>query len=439
MAVNINGLNQVYNYYLTEYASKTNSPLDTHKKSDLRNLYNTIVKINKESPLYILDSSKASTSYVVGLKESARKFRNSVMSTKSNLDEDGILTQKKAYSTKPEIATVKYLFPHSEVGAASAPTFRLEVDSLATPQVNIGVFIPSMEAVDLSSGEYSFDVTIRDLSYEFQFKVLEGDTGRDIQERLQRLITNAGIGINASILEDGRGNSALRLESISTGVTEGKKSLFAISDENTSKTAGIVDYLGLNLISEEPANAIFEINGIEHTASSNTFTVKKLYEVTLNGPSSEPGISTEIGLKNDTDSLSENILSLTESYNRFLKEVSINHGKHVRNEQLLSEISYITRQYSAALNDIGLSFTGDGSLKIDDEKLQQSANEGDTDTLLSPVRSFANSMLRKSRQISLDPMQYVNKTIVAYKNPGKNYPSPYITSAYSGMLFNNYC
>ena len=40
MAINVGALNQVYNHYLTEYAPKSNSPLDTHKKSDLRNIYN---------------------------------------------------------------------------------------------------------------------------------------------------------------------------------------------------------------------------------------------------------------------------------------------------------------------------------------------------------------------------------------------------------------
>jgi flagellar hook-associated protein 2 len=48
-------------------------------------------------------------------------------------------------------------------------------------------------------------------------------------------------------------------------------------------------------------------------------------------------------------------------------------------------------------------------------------------------------MLRKTRQIAINPMEYVNKTIVAYKNPGKNFADPYTTSAYSGFLFNNYC
>ena len=64
---------------------------------------------------------------------------------------------------------------------------------------------------------------------------------------------------------------------------------------------------------------------------------------------------------------------------------------------------------------------------------------GDTKRAFSSIMDFTKSLVRKSNQISLDPMNYVNNTVVAYKNPGKNFATPYITSAYSGMMFNSYC
>ncbi len=437
MAVNVSALNQVYNHYLTEYAPKTNTPLDTHKKSDLRSIYNSIVKLNKESPLYLLDKSPASKAYAVGLKESARSFRNSVMATRSSLDEENVLEQKIAYSTHPEIASAKYIGMQED--GAEAPTFRLEVAELAKNQVNLGNALVSEDKITLPPGSYSFDVSIKDVSYEFQFELHEEDTNSEVQNRLQRLIQSANIGIEASVLEDGEGNSSLKLESVSTGLPQDKDTIFEISDENTSKTKGIVDYLGLAQISQNPSNALFEVNGIERTASSNTFTVDKVYEITLSGPSSEPGTATEIGLKNDIDSLSENIHSLADSYNRFIDDVSANPGSHSKSTQLMSEINRITRHYAGGLSSIGLSFSPDGHLSIDDEQMQSAASDSSHSENFSSVKDFANSMLRKSNQISLNPMEYVNKTVVAYKNPGKNYPSPYITSAYSGMLFNNYC
>ena len=53
--------------------------------------------------------------------------------------------------------------------------------------------------------------------------------------------------------------------------------------------------------------------------------------------------------------------------------------------------------------------------------------------------ALSGMLLRKSDQVALNPMDYVRKTVVAYKNPGHNYVSPYTTSAYSGMMFNSYC
>ncbi len=439
MAVNVGALNQVYNHFMTEYAPKTNSPLDTHKKSDLRNIYNSIIKSNKESPLYILDKSEASKAYAIGLKESARNFRNSVMATRSSLDEDDVLNQKMAFSSHPEIASAKYIGLSENGDTPTAPTFRLEVGQLARSQVNFGNSLVADAKIDLPPDLYSFDVSIKDVSYEFQFELHDGDTNLDIQNRLQRLISNANIGLEASVVEDGEGNSSLKLESVATGRSGEKEFTFEISDENTSKAKGIVEYLGIDQVSQPPSNASFAINGIERSAASNTFTVDKVYEITLNGPSSEPGISAEIGLKNDVDSLSENIHSLAESYNRFIDSASSNPGSYSKSSQLMSEIGYITRHYAGQLDALGLTFTSDGRLSVDDARLKTIASEPESEEALSSVKDFANSMLRKTNQISLNPMQYVNKTIVAYKNPGKNFPSPYITSAYSGMMFNNYC
>ncbi|MDE6974928.1 MAG: flagellar capping protein, partial [Lachnospiraceae bacterium] len=68
-----------------------------------------------------------------------------------------------------------------------------------------------------------------------------------------------------------------------------------------------------------------------------------------------------------------------------------------------------------------------------------SISENDFHGQLSSIRNFTNSVLRKTGQISLNPMEYVDRVMVAYKNPGRNFATPYVTSNYSGMLFNGYC
>ena len=45
-------IDAIYNYYLSTYGSNTSNRYDTHKKSELRSVYNNMVKVNKESPLF---------------------------------------------------------------------------------------------------------------------------------------------------------------------------------------------------------------------------------------------------------------------------------------------------------------------------------------------------------------------------------------------------
>ena len=102
----------------------------------------------------------------------------------------------------------------------------------------------------------------------------------------------------------------------------------------------------------------------------------------------------------------------------------------------------ITGFYQQEMEKLGIKSTAEGTLEINSEQLQESVSSmenEDTQSSLKALKSFSQSMIRKSGQISLNPVSYMNKTVVAYKNPSNNFLSPYVTSAYSGMFFNNYC
>ena len=70
----------------------------------------------------------------------------------------------------------------------------------------------------------------------------------------------------------------------------------------------------------------------------------------------------------------------------------------------------------------------------------QSANEGTLRDTLDDLMDFKNDLSRKSREISINPMDYINKKLISYPNPNhsKVFVSPYVTSLYSGMMFNGY-
>lgn len=432
----VHNLTNVYNFYLTTYAPKSSTPYDSHKKSELRSVYNSIVKMNKESPLFILDTSKESQRFAVGMKENARELRNTIASL-GGLDEEELLNKKVAYSSNENIATASYI--GSSKPEDDMPSYDVEVKRLASTQVNMGHFLADAEAIALSPDTYSFDVSIDDLNYEFQFSIKATDTNRDVQDRLSRLINNANIGMTAQVISDHNGNSSLRMESNATGLKDGKYNQFHISDKRTSKASGAVDYLGLDYIASPPSNAVFFINGEEITSTSNHYTIEHLYNLQLKGVSSEEGETASIGLKTDVESLAENVNTLVRGYNSFLQAVSEYSENHPKSSRLFNEMSSVARVYAKGLTQAGLNLNLDGTLEVDNDVLRQKAMSDDAREAFSSMKGFTNSILRKSNQVALNPMNYVNNVIVAYKNPGKNFASPYITSAYSGMMFNSYC
>lgn len=427
-------LTNVYNHYLTSYAPRGTGKYDTHKKSELRSIYNSIVKQNKEAPLFITDTSKESQQYAVGIKENARDLRNTIASL-GGLNEEELLSKKKAFSSNENIATAGFVGETKE----DAPTFEIEVRNLAKPQINLGNFLPSNEVVGKPADTYSFDVHVNDMNYEFQFNVKENETNLQLQKKLANLINNSNISLEVDVVDDDEGNSALRVKSNLTGLPENKSSLFDISDEKTSKNSGMVDYLGLREITRPAENAQFLINGNEKTSLSNHFTVEKTYEINLTGVSPEEGMTATIGTKTDTESLKENIVQLVGSYNDFMKTANEYLEKQANGNKLVGEMNRIGRYYNEGLARLGLEIGEDGSISVDEKKLDEAASAEDASELLTPVKNFTNSLLRKSNQVSLNPMNYVAKTVVAYKNPGHNFVAPYATSAYSGMMFNSYC
>ena len=421
----------VYNHYLTTYAPKSTTQYDAHKKSELRTICNSIVKMNKEAPWYLEVKNKDTQEYAVSLKENARFLHNTIASL-GGLDADESLEQKIAYSSDEDIVSATYVGSNHTDGPP--PTLNIQINALATGQENIGAYLTN-DPIELPPDTYSFDVSINDLNYEFQFNINEGETNKTVQERLVRLINNSGIGIHAK-LDEGDARSSIRLSSDSTGLPDGKDLIFKISDEFTSMTQGTVDYFGLNYVFKQPSNSSFIINGEERSTSSNTFTVGNTFELEFKAVSPEDS-SVTIGLKTDVESLTDNINSLIGSYNSFVSAAAAYSETQSLSNRLVKEMGSIASSYIEEMENMGIHLQSDNTLSVDEDLLTESAQSASFSS--STLKEFAASLARKSTQVSLDPMHYASRTIVAYKNPGRNFASPYTPSAYSGMMFNSYC
>ena len=428
-------LTNIYNNILTTsgMSAAGSTRFDTHKKDELKSIYKSIVAQSKDSPLYLFDNSDATKQYAVSLKENARQLRQ-VIGELSNDNSTQLLDKKTAFSSDENVVEAKYI--GSDEAAHEAPSFDIEVKNLATGQENVGNYIPDSDMA-LEPDTYSFDIHVNDTDYEFQFVVEEGDTAHDIEDKLSRLINRSNIGVNAS-LNEYNGYSALKLTSVATGRRDDGELSFRVSDDNTSKRAGAVAYFGINNVTTEPENATFLINGNERHAYSNTFTVDKTYELTLKSESEE-GVASNIGIKADVESLTENINSLVGGYNDFIRraaEFTANYGKSTK---FTREINTLANFYKGSLGYLGLNVNDDNTISVDQDELRRTVAADEDGEGLNSIQRFTNALLTKSNKISLNPMDYVDKTVVEYRNPGRNFPNPYATSMYTGMLFNYFC
>lgn len=424
-------ISSVYSYYLSQYGNKSNSKYDSHTRTQLKNTYSKVVKINSQTPVYKLDLSTAAQKYAIDLKEHARALENITEDLSDGAD--GTMTFKKsAVSSNASAVNASYI---TDFGAASDDeSFDINVKQLACSQLNTGNYLQP-RSKHIKPGEYSFDLSINDVIYELQFKVDNSETTNNIQNKIARLINRSNIGLTANIKEDSLGNTAINIESESTGINGTTPVIFSIKSDDANNQP-LIDTLGLDRVTQYPANAIFDVDGDERSSMSNSITINKAYDVKLSKVTEEP---VTISLKADADSIVESLNELVAGYNNLISVTNDENNNHFQGtEKLQNEIASIARSYKKQLADSGLSLNKDGTISADKEVIINADNKDALSHIYESLNSFKNSIKEKAENIALNPMDYVNNKIIAYKNPLRSFPDPYNLSAYTGMMFNGY-
>ena len=424
-------ISSVYSYYLSQYGNKSNSKYDSHTRTQLKNTYSKVVKINSQTPVYKLDLSTAAQKYAIDLKEHARALENITEDLSDGAD--GTMTFKKsAVSSNASAVNASYI---TDFGAASDDeSFDINVKQLACSQLNTGNYLQP-RSKHIKPGEYSFDLSINDVIYEFQFKVDNSETTNNIQNKIARLINRSNIGLTANIKEDSLGNTAINIESESTRINGTTPVIFSIKSDDANNQP-LIDTLGLDRVTQYPANAIFDVDGDERSSMSNSITINKAYDVKLSKVTEEP---VTISLKADADSIVESLNELVAGYNNLISVTNDENNNHFQGtEKLQNEIASIARSYKKQLADSGLSLNKDGTISADKEVIINADNKDALSHIYESLNSFKNSIKEKAEDIALNPMDYVNNKIIAYKNPLRSFPDPYNLSAYTGMMFNGY-
>ncbi len=111
-----------------------------------------------------------------------------------------------------------------------------------------------------------------------------------------------------------------------------------------------------------------------------------------------------------------------------------------RSARLQSELNHVFSSGLEELNLAGIRRREDFTLISDPESLRSPETQSRLRALFEEPDGLLAQLSRKMQDIALNPMEYVDKIIIAYPNLSKSgFSNPYSTSIYSGMMFNSYC
>lgn len=429
-------INSVYDYYAAQYGHREYSKYDTHSKAQLKSTFGRLQKINSQTPSYKIDFSDAALKYAIDLKENAREL-SQIADELSDESTDSITYKRSATSSSPQVIDAEYI---GDSCVQDYEPLEVTVSQLACPQTNTGNFLQP-NSKPFAAGEYSFDLQVQDLTYQFEFGVNATDTVTDTQQKIARLINQADIGLNAQLLTDGLGNSAISITSDATGIRGISPTIFHIQSQNSSDASDsnteLVSTLGLDRVTQYPANAVYSVNGTTATSVSNEVTIDNNYVLTFFDTTGKAPVT--ISMNTDTDAIADSIGELIGGYNNLISVTANDANEHFEgNEKLKKDFAGIAKSYNHLLNENGLSVTDNGTIAVDRDAIISAADNGTLGDIFSGLNAFKQAVQKKAEDISLNPMDYVNNKIIAYKNPLRPTNDPYNLSAYTGMIFDGY-
>ncbi len=425
----------VYNHLMQGLIMMRPNRFDTHKKSELQNVYRDIMRLTSEQPLYKVTFDEPAQEYTLGIKNAALSL--SSMVKELNIDDgSSVFKNQIVVSDRPELVDVSVL-EGSSLQDTTLP-LTVEVNTLSSPQENHGTFVPSGEAA-LVSGQYNFTIGIEENLYSFQFNVTKGSTNLDLQKKLSDFINKTAIGLRTRIVQDPETNeSRLDLIAIAAGSSDGEAS-FRPADVRfpDGSSHGIITHFGLDQISVAPVNTMFSINGTRKEVRGRSYLYDNALTLSIKDVTSSP---ITIGKITNQAPIVEKIHTFVNKYNSVFDFVQERQPDNHRARKLLYDLGNTMRQFSSEMNVCGLSVSHTGTLSIDEETIYSAAGDGSLEKLFSEESNFSSTIIKKFSDIALNPMEYLNKTVVTYPNiSAKKTLNPYVSSIYCGLLYNNYC
>lgn len=247
------------------------------------------------------------------------------------------------------------------------------------------------------------------------------DSSNNTLAGIRDAINAQNASVSASIINDGTGNR-LVITSKDTGEVNGLKITVTDADADNTNNSGLsalaydplaTSGTGKNLIQLQQAqNAKLNIDGLEIVKPSNTIT-DAIAGVTLNLKTISATAAT-LTVASDTDKIKSSVQSFVDAYNKLNTSLrgltkfdesgksngvllgdATTRGIMTQLRNMMSQVSGTASTYKT-LNDIGVSFQQDGSLKLDSTRL----NTAVTNQLSDIAKLFAPSATTTDAQVS---------------------------------------
>lgn len=415
----------IYNYLSSQFSPKKRN--NTHKSSELKEIYNSMARYNKSSPLFLLSLSESKQAHIINIKEAAitlRDVTDNFSDTKSSLYSKRMLRSDNEAAITGAFRTQNYDSLPDELN--------IRLNSLASGQINIGNYIASNQS-DMAAGDYSFTLNTVESDSRFVVPVSSEDTNLDIQKKIVQYINNRNLSVTASIVTEGN-DSAIMLSSNETGVPDTADGLqFSVRSKSDGKT--LVDMLGLNQVSSYPSNSEFYINEEPHSSSSNHISINQVVELDFHAPAKEP---VKISFMPDTDTVMDQVNMFVDAYNSLVDLSDTEKATNIGSRNLFHDISGIVNKHKDELKAAGLFIDENSHIVKNEALLAHTVSSGDFAELFNDISSFKDDINGATRRLTLDPMAYINKLLVTYPNTRNKFGASYTQSLYSGLMYNNY-
>lgn len=155
------------------------------------------------------------------------------------------------------------------------------------------------------------------------------------------------------------------------------------------------------------------------------------YALNVKEMSMELGEAAEQALTGSARDATEHLSKMKDIFNNLLERSDEFGQKNGRPSRPGGELRILVDRNAGELIEAGFSIDEKGFLSIP---------EGDEGAELKVPRNFAEQLAEKCEQMSMNPMEYVEKKVYSYAHLYRSdIGTAYEASMYSGMLFNSYC